>query len=331
MKRVLSLVLLAAIAAPAPAWAQAKPAKTEDLDEARTRFQRGVDLYKEGSYDAALAEFTKAYELAPNYRVLFNLAQVQSERHDYVAAVKFFEKYLSQGGADIPPDRRDQVAKELSALRGRVTQMTVQVDVEGAELVVDGSVAGTLPLTEPVLVSAGVRQIQVRKSGYETASRTETIAGGEAVHFDFKLTPLPVAAAAAPAASSSPLHSSDALEPTPVAERPSMVPFWVTLATTGVLAGGAVTFGVLANSANGKLDRQLNAFPGNPGQINDTRSEVKRDALISDILTGAAVVSGGLCIYFGVSGSHSSSTSEHTDTALRLVPAGTGARLLGNF
>src|SRR5882724_8259113 len=202
MKRVLSLVLLTSLAFPSPVWAQTKTGKPEggELDEARTRFQRGVDLYKEGSYDAALAEFTKAYELAPNYRVLFNLAQVQSERHDYVAAVRFFEKYLSQGGADIPAERRDQVAKELSALRGRVTQLTVGVDVEGAELLVDGVSVGKLPMTEPALVSAGVRQIQVRKTGYESAARTETIAGGEAVHFDFKLTPLPTAPAAAPAA-----------------------------------------------------------------------------------------------------------------------------------
>ena len=180
-------VLLGAMLAAAPAVAQTKPAAAGDLDEARQRFQRGVELYKEGSFDAALAEFNKAYELAPNYRVLFNLAQVQTERHDYVSALKDFEKYLDQGGAEISADRKEQVNKEITALKGRVAELTITADVEGAEVLVDGVSAGTLPLSEPVRVSAGVRQLQVRKAGYETNTRTETIAGGDNAHFDFKL------------------------------------------------------------------------------------------------------------------------------------------------
>src|SRR5687767_10373630 len=51
------------------------------IRRAQSHFRRGVDLYEERNYDGALAEFSRAHELVPNYRVLYNLAQTQVERH----------------------------------------------------------------------------------------------------------------------------------------------------------------------------------------------------------------------------------------------------------
>jgi hypothetical protein len=323
--------LLVAMFAAAPAVAQTKPAAAGDVDEARQRFQRGVELYKEGSFDAALAEFNKAYELAPNYRVLFNMAQVQTERHDYVAALKDFEKYLEQGGAEITAERREQVNKEIAALKGRVAELTITADVVGAELLVDGVSVGTLPLSEPVRVSVGVRQLQVKKPGYETSTRTETIAGGENSHFDFQLQAIPVSTATPTVVTTPPVFSQTKDSETVASdEHSSNVPFWVTLTSTTLLTGGAVTFAVLTRSANQRLDHQLGAFPGNQSGIDDARSTLKRDALVTDILTGAAVVSGGLCIYFAIKGSHGKST-ETAQKTLQVGAAGPGVRVLGTF
>jgi hypothetical protein len=43
---------------------------------------------------------------------------VQNERHDYVAALQLFEKYLQQGGTEISAERREQVGREITALKG---------------------------------------------------------------------------------------------------------------------------------------------------------------------------------------------------------------------
>jgi len=331
MKRIAPLLLALTFGA-VPAFAQSKPPSAADgteVTEARQRFARGVDLYKEGSFDAAFAEFTKAYELVPNYRVLFNLAQVQSERHDYVASLQLFEKYLKEGGNEISAERREQVGREITALKGRVAQLTVAADVEGAELLIDGVSAGTLPLKEPVLVSAGVRQIQIRKSGYETTTRTETIAGGDAPHYDFKLVAVPGAAASAAA---TPASSELAGLPPEPEKASSNAPFWITLATTAVFTGGAITFGVLAHNADQKLDKELDTFPMNQSSVDDARSTLKQDALLTDIMTGAAVVSGGFCLYFALSHSSGHSSSGQSKPAnLRIGAAGTGVRVLGNF
>ena len=327
MKRIAPL-LLALTFGSVPAFAQSKPPESAEVTEARQRFARGVDLYKEGSFDAALAEFTKAYELVPNYRVLFNLAQVQNERHDYVAALQFFEKYLQDGGSDISPERREQVGREITALKGRVAQVTVSADVEGAELLIDGVPAGTLPLKEPVLVSSGVRQIQVRKAGYETSTRTETIAGGDAPHYEFTLQAVPGVAAAPAGGSAKAAAELPGLPPEPQ-KSSSNAPFWITLASTAAFTGGAITFGVLAHNADKKLDEQLNKYPIDQSGVDDARSTLKQNALLTDIFTGAAIVSGGFCVYFAISGAHSSSSDQKT--SLRVAPAGTGVRVLGNF
>jgi hypothetical protein len=325
MKRLPTLLLSLAFLGLAPA------ALADKVEEARTRFQRGVELYREGSFDAALAEFNKAYDLAPNYRVLYNMAQVQTERHDYVAALKLMEKYLEEGGNDIAPERRDQVTKEIATLRGRVTQLTIKTEVEGAELLIDGVVSGTTPFAEPVLISAGVRQLQLRKPGYETANKTMTVAGGEevAVEFDLKELPESPAPIAVQTSDNSPLRDT-----APRAdEGPSKTPMWITLATTGLLAGGAVTFAIMTNKADDDLDKELNRFPLDEKKVDDARDKLKRDALITDGFTAASVISAGFFVYFAISTSKSSSADNRTTTTanVRIAPSYNSLHVVGNF
>jgi hypothetical protein len=316
-----------------PALADGKgqaPADSAQVDEARQRFQRGVDLFKEGSYDAALAEFNKAYELAPNFRILYNIAQVQQERHDYVAALQFLERYLAQGGADVPSDRRDQVGRDITALHSRVAHLTITSEVAGAEVLVDGVSAGRTPLSDAILVSAGVRQIQLRKPGYEAATRSLTIAGGEAARAELHLTKLQdPGARAALASSTSKGDESYAKDRGASGDNGSRPAMWIALSTTALFTGGAVTFAVLTNEASKDLDDELNRIPADQSSIDDTRSRLRRDALLTDVLTAGAVVSGGFFLYFALSGSGSSARTEAA--TLRVHPYGRGLRVSGEF
>ena len=326
MKRYPTLLLSLALLGVAPA------ALADKVEEARARFQRGVELYREGSFDAALAEFNKAYDLAPNYRVLYNMAQVQSERHDYVAALKLLEKYLAEGGNDIAPERKDQVTKELATLRGRVTELTLKTNVEGAELLIDGVVSGTTPFTEPVLISAGVRQLQLRKTGYETANKTMTVAGGEEVAIELELTELPESSSGPVVVQTS--DGSAMRDSPPVDEGPSKAPMWITLATTGLLAGGAVTFAVLTKKADDELERELNKIPLDQDRVTSKRDDVKRNALLTDGFTAASVVSAGLFVYFAISTSKKSSSADAKTTTtanVRIAPSYNSVHVVGNF
>ena len=106
----LAAVVSLAASTPTVARAAAPQAAASDdaTKEAIGRFKRGLELYKDGAFAAALIEFRKAYEIAPNYRVLYNIGQVCSEMQDYVCAVRSFDAYLAQA-TDLTPERRREV------------------------------------------------------------------------------------------------------------------------------------------------------------------------------------------------------------------------------
>jgi tetratricopeptide (TPR) repeat protein len=298
-------------------------ASEADVEQARQRFQRGAELYKEGSYDAALAEFSRAYELAPNYRVLYNIAQVQLERHDYAAALKCFEDYLRQGGTDLPAERREQVEGEIRGLRNRVSALTVTSNVAGAELSIDGAPAGVLPLDGPVIVSAGVRRLSLRKAGYAPSERTLNVVGGDKTELRLDLDDARSGAAPAPLAPAAQESSG----------KSSKTGIWIGVAATAALTGTAVVFGVLTTKADSDLDDELATYPGNRQAIDDARSKLKLYAALTDGFAAGAVVSALVTtsfVLFGSSGDKSSSAGRNKPGA-RVVAAGNGVRFEGQF
>jgi hypothetical protein len=307
------LLALALACMSLPAFAQAE--STANIDEARQRFMRGAELFKEGSFDAALAEFTRAYQIAPNYRVLYNMAQVQMERHDYAAAMRLYQDYLSQGGSELDPERREQVNSELAQLKNRVSKLVVKSNVAGAELSVDGAVVGTLPLADAVLVSSGVRRLSLRKTGYTPVERTLTVVGGDKAEVELLLE-APKTTPVRAVTPSSEVESSRASSGNPG--------LWVSLVATGVFAGTAVGFGLVTRSANKDLDADLARYPANPAQIDDDRSRLKLWAGLTDGFAGAAVFSALVTTYFALSGSGSEPAAPKKEARTRFVGVGNG-------
>src|SRR5688572_22099543 len=160
-------------------------ARANAVAAARPHFARGVELYRAGAYDASLAAFTRAYELAPSYRLLYNLAQVQAQRQDYVQALELFGRYLREGTAVDPElalteERIVEVQNEMTELRRRVAELRIETNVLGAILVVNESRVAELPLTAPLWLNAGIHRMRVEKPGYTPVSKVVTVAGGEA-------------------------------------------------------------------------------------------------------------------------------------------------------
>jgi len=289
----------------------APPASASATSEARERFQRGVALYREGSFDASLAEFRRAYELAPNYRILYNLAQVQVERHDAVAALSLFGQYLQQGGNEIDAERRAQVERDMQSLRGRMADLAIESNVAGAQLTIDGVESGTLPLAGPIQVNSGVRQITLAKPGYQSVSRSLTIAGAQPLKLTLTLHPLDARSAelaAAGAAATGAAATGAGKEPKPAEQSHGLsTPFWISALATGVFTGTAVTFGVVSLNRNQKLDDELNRYPTDPQAIDEARQSLKTSALLTDVFTGAAIVGAAATVYFALTSSSSSS------------------------
>lgn len=150
-----------------------------NLTEARQRFDRGMDLFLRGDLEAALADFVRAYEIAPNSAVLYNIGTVQSRLRRYADAATTLERYLNEGGESVPADRRTEVERELERLRGLVGRLRISVRPQTpAVVLVDGAEAGRLPASAPLAVSAGRHEVEVRAEGFLPYRREVTVAGG---------------------------------------------------------------------------------------------------------------------------------------------------------
>ncbi|HEY5955734.1 MAG TPA: PEGA domain-containing protein [Polyangiaceae bacterium] len=295
-------------------------------EEASQRFQRGVKLYRERSFDGALAEFNRAYELAPNYRVLFNIGQVHAERGDYVAAIKAFRQYLNDGAGAIEPARASEVQSELTRLEGRIAKITVTSNVEGAELLVDGELMGSLPQAL-VPVNAGSRRISLRKKGYEADEIRVMLASGEEKAIEIKLQKdATQASRIAPASGDNPTSMDKSQLESPASSGLG-VGFWVSLSATVIAGGATAVFGVLTNDANDNYDAALNHFPGTPSRIDDARQSLKRKAMLTDVCGAVTIVGLASTVYFAVtSGSEKPKEARVGARGLQTGPVTDGSR-----
>lgn len=274
---------------PAPA-ADAPPPSPEALLEAKQRFDRGFELYEEGEYPLALIEFNRAYELVPNYRVLYNIGQVCIQLGQYANARRALEQYLAKGGDALAADRRAAVNKDLEMLTHRTAFLTIGANLEGAEVLVDDVLVGKTPLGPALLVDAGVHRVAVRRPGYVSRTANVTLAGGDEQTLSVALERQP-----------------EVKQTIVVREREAeednsatwMIAGWVT---TGALAAGAVVTGIMGANEAGELDQLRGGLASDydgqlPSRIDEAQSNAKTLFLVSDIMTGAAVVVGGLSLW----------------------------------
>jgi tetratricopeptide (TPR) repeat protein len=302
-KRSAAVAWLLVASLTSPAWAQdtardVLPGSSASVEKGRAHFQRGVELFREGDYRAALVEFKRSYESAPSYRILYNIGQTSFELQDYANALRAFERYLAEGGADVPANRRTIVEGEIRKLQGRVARVDVEVNVAGAQITVDDAPVGTSPLSEPVLVSAGVRRIAALKPPLVAALRSVELAGGDRTKIVLKLEDPPQTNPDRPEPS-----GPTALNPITGAPQdpcPNRTPSWISLGVTGALGAGAAVTGLLALQANSKLQDDLDqTYPGDQNIIDDSRSNLRTWSYVADGLTVATIIAAGVTVYLG--------------------------------
>jgi hypothetical protein len=264
-----------------------------------------VELFKESNFDGALAEFRRAQQIAPNWRVEYNLGQTYYEMQRFAEALKAFEAYLRDGGAAVPKERRAAVEADIERLRGRVATLDIAVDAEGAEVTVDGEpveLTGSGPYRVSLLVSSGRRKVSATAPGRVPSTKVVEVVGGDHASLSMELAEVVVATAPATFEPSDTSLRGDATSrpaeraPT-VDEPPSKTPIWIAWGATGVLAAGAVTTGFLALSANKTLDARLAEYPADPRAVADARDKARTMALVSDVFIASAVVGAGVAGY----------------------------------
>ena len=275
------LVAFAPIAVPvAPVFAQ--DAMTE---MARQRFQDGVKAFDKGKFEEARAQFLQAYALKRHPAVLLNLAQSELKSNHPVDAAKHFAQYLRENTSATALEKAD-AEKGLADARAKCGHVAVNVNAAGADVFVDGELAGRSPLADSVDVGAGNHTVEAKLNGH-SASKTVGATIGKTVAVDLAIdgvsgapiiAPLPgpgtSPAPSSPGALPPPTGAPSGLDSAPGAPAPNpdimqmstsgrepLVPWfvhtkaaWATAGLTVVGLGLGIGMSAAASSAGSKAD-----------------------------------------------------------------------------
>ena len=298
MKTILRIVFAMALALvattlPSMANAQAAPPAApsqQAKDEAQDRFKRGIELYEEENFSAALVEFKRAYELVPAYQVLYNVGRTCYQLRDYVCALRTFDRYLSEGGSGIEAKRKEEVEREMVSMRRRVTTINVTA-TKGATISIDGINVGDAPFPAPIQANEGRRLLRATMAGRESVEKPLELTGGSTIAVDLTF-PEPGAGAVASTSRASGSSSNT---------------HWWLWGATGVLAVGAGITGTLALSASGDAS-DIRERGGSLSDYDSAESRMRSFTVVTDVLAIAAIGVGITALVFTLTNDSKSSS-----------------------
>jgi len=258
VRQILMLVPLVILALTSPAAAQ-----SDEL--AKGHYMAGKAYYDQARYAEAIREFEEAYRLSPKNDLLFNIAQAHERAGHLDKAVEYLKRYL----ADASVKDRASVSERLRNLEARLQQtgITLQANVDGATVEVDGKAVGKTPLSAPIQASPGSHELKVSREGYLPFSAFISVSAGSMVTVNAKLTPG---------------ESAGQSAPTPRAHRRGYTWTWVT---GGVAAALLITCAVTGGLALGKAGDAVAVTPRDESKADSAR----KLALISDVTLGVGL------------------------------------------
>jgi hypothetical protein len=144
---------------------RAAAAPDEDLNN------RGVDLRRAGEDRAAVEVFKQAYELTHSARATAQLGLAYQALGRWELAMPLVSKALETPADPWVKKYAEQLRAALGVIKEHVARVDLTGEPAGAEVVVNGSLVGTLPLATLVTVPIGAVDIQVRAAGYRDEAR----------------------------------------------------------------------------------------------------------------------------------------------------------------
>jgi hypothetical protein len=335
------LLLLLAVTAAVPVSARAAQPETDKL-EARQHFARGIELANAGLFKDAIAELRRAYEIRPHFAVLYNIAEAYVALGDAASAVQTFRRYLAEGGADVPPERRAKVDAAIRAQSEHTGLIMIRVKPAGAEVRIDGVPVDAAALGAPVRVNLGARVVSATADDHTSAEQTVVVSSAMVVDVSLTLAPArSVAAAAAPPQPPPPPppeHEESLLPLAPAAPAVAAVQTpshsglqrfagYVTVSFgLATLAGASIFWGIAKTSWNSAIADGCTKLACG-GQAGSERNRAQ-DALVATnvaLVAGGALLVGGAVLVLTAPGQpsdHARVDRRAVALSLTLAPAG---------
>jgi hypothetical protein len=289
--------------------AAAPQSSAPDLEKARAHFLQGVQFYNAGDFKLSLIEFRRSYEISKNYRILYNIGQVNQQLGNYTNALLALERYLREGGDEVEDARRSEIIANTAQLRKRVAHIRVICNVPAPEILVDGFPVEAPAATSTLTVDPGDHRLDLRKAGYQPGSTVVALAAGDTSEVRLNLVRIPQGTRLTPAPS------------VPQARR-NTTWLWIGWTTTAATAVAAGITGVLATTQASELADLRNSSWSTQAQRDSVGNRAKNFALTSDILAGAAVLAGVGSLYLTLQPGSEPEQRQTPVTRVALSPSG---------
>ncbi|MBW2277236.1 MAG: tetratricopeptide repeat protein [Deltaproteobacteria bacterium] len=317
MRYFVWLVVLASL------FCSAGSAMADDKALARVKFKAGIAAYAEGEFEEAVASFRAANQLFASWKLNYNIGQCEAALKHYGLAIESFERYLAQGGDEVPTERRDEVLGELDRLRKMVGDVEVEAP-DGITVMINGVDRGQTPLPTAIRVTAGIEHdVQLMRDGEELSKRKVVVGGGQRTMIEFEEQP----ERPAPVEDEPPVEEAQPVEVDGDNGGISPVPFWVGLGATAAFGGTTLVLHFVTDS---KID-DIKANPDDGG-LRDSGKALQATGITFLVLTGVVAVTTGVLAGFTDFGGDD---EEPGETEVSLVPwsdgQGGGLGVAGRF
>jgi hypothetical protein len=170
----LSLIVTVIAASTAlPRGAHAAATKSDTL------VNQGVELRRNGDDQGALALLQQAYALDHAPRAAGQLGLCEQALGRWADAELYITESLkAEADAWVKKNRRT-LEDALVIVKSHIARVEVEGEPGGAEIWVNGVLAGKLPLAAPVRVSAGEIEIELRAPGFVRETKTMRLEAGQ--------------------------------------------------------------------------------------------------------------------------------------------------------
>lgn len=303
------LAILLALGTSLQAAAQPSPAPVtkeseEAVEKARQLFAEGSKDYQQKQYAKAYVSYVASWALKQHYATAANLADCEIHLGKYRDAAEHLAYAIRLGPKDDAAQRK-KLQAALDQMRSHIGTVTLTVDEEGAEVLVDEIVIGKAPLADPVFANPGRHRIRAR--GRQSSSKEEVVeaAPGSTHAITLRLEAIATNPPASPTSSAGGRSGAPTPLPTTTTEPTGPSPILLISGTALSIAGIGLGIGLTAASTNRADDAEekvdalrqmgrVNACGGQPAVCADidrdrrARDTLATGATVSFVLAGAA-------------------------------------------
>jgi hypothetical protein len=317
------------VTASVPALAQSAPSEEAVAEQrrldAKTKYEQGVEAYRQGRYTEAVEQFLAADRLAPSAPLSFNIAKAYEKLRDTAGALRWYRDYLRRDPQAKNATEVGMLVKSLAKTLSEkgVQQVTVISTPVGATVLVDDRPVGVTPWTGQL--PPGKHQVLLNLRGYADAQREVDLPVDAPLDVSVRLEEAKTATPS-PAANGGTTTIIQNVAPTESPkERKGLGPWpWISFGVGGAALGGALVFELMRRSAESDAK-------DDPTQVgfSDSYDAMERNQTVSRVLLGvggAFVVAGGVMLAIDLSSrSKTGSSGNDVSIAFGTTPAGGGA------